>query len=118
MNTKTIIAAVSFSLASAAGFAQEIVDHDVVAPNSTLTRAEVKSQIGQTPIAWGELAQVNVDAPAVKTRAQVRAETREAIRLGAVAHGDVAQVNATPAQLEAIARAGERARDAAFVAAR
>jgi hypothetical protein len=77
------------------------------------SRAEVVADLklaqqqGQLPV--GELGVKPIDAPSIKSRAQVAAETREAARLGLLRHGVLGPVQATVEQEQQITLAGLRA---------
>ena len=89
--------------------------HEVAAPASTLSRAEVRAEaaraLAEGRIASGEaalVAEADRVMPPALTLAQVRAEAAEAVRLGLVASGETAVVY-TAAQRTALKAAAERA---------
>lgn len=83
MNAKHITAAIALAFAGTAAFAVEATQDEAV-PASTLSRAAVQAAqpqaSGTVVVQLGEATQF-VDAPAVRSRDEVRAEARAASRI-------------------------------------
>jgi hypothetical protein len=99
MNAKTLIAGLVTTLAAAGAFANDQFNGEAYyqrpqASASTVTRAQVKSELAQAQaagqVAYGDAGYKVPNAVSTKTRAEVRAEFLQARAHGEIAYGDAA----------------------------
>jgi hypothetical protein len=120
MIVNKLIAAIGLAsvLAGGAAYANDIdpfrfeKEHFIASTSRADVVSDLKAaQAAGQLLAPGEVGERFVDAPSVKTRAQVAAETREAKRLGLITYGELPARDITPAQARQIEMAGMKALD-------